>query len=86
MDKIFATSKNHANQLASEYFKRNYKLKGKIGLNYMCKGDCGCDSSLFLQYYSKDDPNIKELFEVTICKICHDKYNTVKENKLKHQI
>ncbi len=72
MNKIFAKSKPHANQLAKEYFRKEYRLKGNYGLESMSKGDCGCKESLFLQYYSKDDPNITKLFEVTICKHCSE--------------
>lgn len=72
MSKIFAKSKNHANNLAKEYFRREYKLKGNWGLDNMRMGDCGCKNSLFLQYYSKDDPTIIKLFEVTICKRCYE--------------
>lgn len=73
MNKIFAKSKPQANQLAKEYFRREYKLKGNYGLESMSKGNCGCKDSLFLQYYSKDNPTINALFEVTICKECYEK-------------
>lgn len=72
MNKIFAKSKPHANQLAKEFFRKEYKVKGNYGLESMSKGDCGCNNSVFLQYYSKDDPNITKLFDVTICKQCFE--------------
>jgi len=83
MNTVFAKSKIHANQLAKEYFRKEYKLKGNVGLDYMRKGDCGCNKSTFLQYYSKDDPTITQLFEVTICDQCYAKQN-IKENLVEH--
>jgi hypothetical protein len=69
---IFAKSKTQANNLAKEYFRKHFKLKGNIGLENMSKGNCGCNDSLFLEYYSKDDSTITQLFEVTICKHCYE--------------
>ena len=81
-NKIFAKSKTHANQLAKEYFRKEFKLKGNWGLEYMCKGDCGCNKSTFLQYYSKDDPTITQLFEVTICENCYEKIEINKHEEI----
>ena len=85
MNKAFARNKVHANQLAKEYFQREFKLKGNCGVGYMRKGDCGCNDSLFLQYYSKDDPMLESLFDVTWCRLCYEKeynVNGIKELSL----
>lgn len=78
MDKLFAKSKVNANQMAKDYFRKEFKLKGNVGMNYMSKGDCGCNNSLFLQYYSKDNPSIDKYFEVTICDHCYTKQHSKK--------